>query len=417
MADRPKLIVLGGGFAGLRLVRELPEGQFDILLIDRHNHHQFQPLFYQVATSQLEPSSISFPFRSVFRNRKDVRIRMGKAISVNAAEKKLTTTIGVFDYDLLVVATGCVTNYYGNAELAKHTLPLKSTIDAIAVRNHLLRTLEKVLYSDPTERQRLLTFVIVGAGPTGVELAGALAEIRRDVLPRDYRFINFSQMHVLLVEGSANTLNSMSTEARKASADYLQNMGVTLLTETFVKAYDGQNLTLSSGENVATATVIWAAGVTGSPLAGLEMAVGPANRYKVDRFNRITGLDGVFALGDIALMETPLYPKGHPQLANVAIGQAKNLAKNLTQHPDKWNQYEYADKGAMATIGRNKAVVDLPFIRFKGYLAWVFWMALHLMLILGVRNKLIVFINWAWAYLTKNTSLGLILTDSDNNEK
>lgn len=417
MADKPKLVVLGGGFAGLRLIRELPTGKFDILLIDKHNHHQFQPLFYQVATSQLEPSSISFPFRSVFRNRTDVRIRMGKALAVKSSEKKLVTDIGEFDYDYLVLATGCVTNYYGNAALAKHTLPLKSTIDAIAVRNHLLKTLEKVLYSTPTERQRLLTFVIVGAGPTGVELAGALAEIRRDVLPRDYQFINFSQMRVLLVEGSPNTLNSMSTEARQASAAYLQDMGVTLLTETYVKAYDGNTLKLSSGDEVTTATVIWAAGVTGLPLAGLETAVGPGNRYKVDRFNKVLGLDGLFALGDIALMETPLFAKGHPQLANVAIGQAINLAKNLNRPTESWKEYEYHDKGSMATIGRNKAVVDLPFFRFKGYLAWVFWMALHLMLILGVKNKLIVFINWAWAYLTKNTSLGLILSNPETNEK
>lgn len=413
MIERKKVIVIGGGFGGIQLIWNLDHRQFDVLLIDRINHHQFQPLFYQVATSQIEPSNISFPLRNIFKGRPNVRIRMGTVLSVDSAAKSITTDFGTFEYDLLIIAIGCTTNFYGNANIAAHALTLKSTYDAITIRNHILQTFENVLASPDEDKQRLLNFVIVGAGPTGVELAGAFAEIKRNVLPKDYRYIDFTLMNVILIEGSAHTLNNMSMNAKLASEGYLRNMGVTIRTECFVKDYDGNQLTLSTGEVISTATVIWAAGVTGNRIEGIaEESRGPGNRLRVDRFNRVMGEDSIYAVGDIAYMETPKYPKGHPQVANVAINQAKVLAGNLNRMPrhGKLKEYEYRDLGSMATIGQNKAVVDLPGFRFQGFFAWVIWMFLHLMLILSVRNKLIIFINWAWAYITKDSSLRLILT-------
>lgn len=417
---KKKLIVIGGGFAGIELVKKLDKNLFDILLIDKINHHQFQPLFYQVATSQLEPASISFPLRHIFRGQKNVQIRLAEVLEIDTTNQSIATTIGPFTFDYLVIAVGCKTNFFGNAELSKHAFTLKTTYDAIAIRNHIIQTFETVLSAREEEKESLLNLAIVGAGPTGVELAGAFAEIKKHILPNDYPGIDFSKFNILLVEGSKDTLVNMSETARKASKKYLQAMGVTLLTETFVKNYDGLTLELNTGKTIQTKTVIWAAGITGNAIKGLpaESQTG-GNRLLVDRTNKVTGCNTVFAIGDIANMPTPNYPKGHPQVANVAINQAKLLAHNLknTLHQKPTTLFEYKDLGSMATVGRNKAVVDLPFISFKGYFAWLVWMFLHLMLILSVRNKLIIFINWAWAYITKNTSLRLILKpDNSSNQ-
>ncbi len=410
--NKPLLIVVGGGFAGLQFIQHLPRDLFDIILIDKLNHHQFQPLFYQVATSQIEPSSISFPLRKIFQKRKDVRIRMGEVLSVEPDVNTLTTSVGKFRYDILVIATGCKTNFFGNEEIRKNSLSLKTTHQAITIRNEILGTFEKILYSADSEKEALFNIVIVGGGPTGVELAGAFAEIKRDILPKDYPRIDFSNLKIYLIEGSANTLNNMSEMAKDASEKYLSRMGVILLKNTLVKNYDGEKVVLDSGQVIRSRNMIWTAGVTGNRVEGLNPgAYMNLNRIKVDRINRVTGCNNIYAIGDIAYMETPKYPKGHPQLANVAINQGINLANNLkaSLSGKKTKEYEYHDLGSMATIGRNKAVVDLPFIRFKGYFAWYIWMFLHLMLILSVRNKLIIFINWAWNYLTKNSSLRLIL--------
>jgi NADH dehydrogenase len=417
---KKKLIVIGGGFAGIELVKKLDKNLFDILLIDKINHHQFQPLFYQVATSQLEPASISFPLRHIFRGQKNVQIRLAEVLEIDTVNQSIATSIGPFTFDYLVIATGCKTNFFGNAELSKHAFTLKTTYDAIAIRNHIIQTFETVLSAREEEKESLLNLAIVGAGPTGVELAGAFAEIKKHILPNDYPGIDFSKFNILLVEGSKDTLVNMSETARKASKKYLQTMGVTLLTETFVKNYDGLTLELNTGKTIQTKTVIWAAGVTGNAIKGLpaESQTG-GNRLLVDRTNKVTGCNTVFAIGDIANMPTPNYPKGHPQVANVAINQAKLLAQNLknTLQQKPTSPFEYKDLGSMATVGRNKAVVDLPFVSFKGYFAWLVWMFLHLMLILSVRNKLIIFINWAWAYITKNTSLRLILKpDNSSNQ-
>jgi NADH:ubiquinone reductase (H+-translocating) len=417
MADKIKVIVVGGGFAGIHLVRRLDSKLFSVLLIDKINHHQFQPLFYQVATSQIEPSSISFPLRNVFKNKRNVHIRMASVIRVDTGNYKLFTDIGEFDYEYLIIATGCKTNFFGNEKIEGNALTLKSTYDAITIRNHILQTFEKIISAGDQEKQGYLNLAIVGAGPTGVELAGAFAEIKNNILPKDYHDIDFSQFRILLIEGSQDTLNSMSKTARDASRRYLGKMGVKVYTGTFVKDYDGNLLTLSSGKVIRTRTVIWAAGITGNNIIGLSsLSIAPGNRIKVNRVNRVLGEENIFAVGDISYMETPKYPEGHPQVANVAINQAKLLAVNLKRiHQDRQTiDFEYRDLGSMATIGRNKAVVDLPFIQFKGYLAWLIWMFLHLMLILSVKNKLIIFINWAWAYITKDTSLRLILRQEES---
>lgn len=409
---KKRIIVIGGGFAGIQLVDKLDAGFFDVLLIDKLNHHQFQPLFYQVATSQIEPSSISFPLRNIFKKRKNVQIRFTEVLRIESSEKKIITGIGVFDYDYLIIAIGCKTNFFGNKNLESHTLTLKSTYDAINIRNHILEIFEKIISATEVEKIGLLNLVIVGAGPTGVELSGAFAEIKKHILPKDYPGIDFSKFKIILVEGSKHTLNNMSEKAKKASENYLRNMGVTILKETFVKDYDGEKLLLSTGEAVLSKTVIWTAGVTGNTIEGSPPEnVVQGNRIKVDRKNRVGWDENIFAIGDIAYMETEKYQKGHPQVANVAISQAKNLALNLKRivRGKEIGKFEYKDLGSMATVGTNKAVVDFPFVQFKGYFAWLTWMFLHLMLILSVRNKLIIFINWAWAYITKDTSLRLIL--------
>ena len=405
---KKKIIVIGGGFAGIQFIKKIDETLFDVLLIDKINHHQFQPLFYQVATSQLEPASISFPLRNIFKSKKNLQIRLAEVLSIDSVNNKIETTIGEFFYDYLVIAIGCTTNFFGNDEIRSHAFTLKTTYDAINIRNHILQTFEDIISAETSDREGLLNLTIVGAGPTGVELAGAFAEIKNNILPKDYPDIDFTHFKINLIEESKDTLNSMSISAKRTSKKYLQKMGVNIITETFVKRYDGNLLELSNGNIIKSKTVIWAAGVIGNTIKGLPdnvQAVG--NRIEVNRTNLVEGTKNIFAIGDIALMKTPKYQKGHPQVANVAINQAKNLAINLNKH--KTNEFEYNDLGAMATIGRNKAVVDLPYFKFSGYFAWLIWMFLHLMLILSVRNKLIIFINWVWAYLTKDTSLRLIL--------
>jgi len=417
--NKKTVVVVGGGFAGIQFIKALDEKKFNVLLIDKINHHQFQPLFYQVATSQLEPSSISFPLRNIFKKKTNVQIRLATVLSIDKTKNTITTSIGDFAYDHLVIAIGCTTNFFGNEIVKENSLTLKSTYDAITIRNHILQTFETIISASEDQKESLFNFVIVGAGPTGVEMAGAFAEIKEDVLPKDYQGIDFSRLNILLIEGTKNTLNSMSNMAQVASKNYLEKMGVKIYNETFVKNYDGNVLTLSTGETIKTKTVIWAAGVIGNKIEGFSPdIITDSNRLKVDRTNKVLESKNIFAVGDIAYMETPLYPKAHPQVANVAINQAKLLAKNLNRlaQNKSTTDFEYKDLGSMATIGRNKAVVDLPFIHFKGYFAWIVWIFVHLMLILSVKNKLIIFINWAWAYISKDTSLGLILSQQHENE-
>lgn len=411
---KKKIIVIGCGFGGLQFVKHLKKDTYDILIIDKVNHHQFQPLFYQVAASQIEPATISFPLRKIFQNRKDVRIRLTNVEALNEKKKVIETSIGEFPYDYLVIATGSKTNYFNNNQIEENSLSLKSTFQAMTIRNKTLMNFEKILYEK--NREGLYNIVIVGGGPTGVELAGAFAEMKKEVIPKDYPNIIPSKVNVYLLEGSNHTLSAMSPYAQKYSEKYLLKMGVIVKTGVLVKQYNGKIVTLSNGETIFSENVIWSAGVKGNAIGGLpDDVLKPSGRIKVNRINKVESLTDVYAIGDVAYMETEKYPKGHPQLANVAIGQGKNLAKNLNkivqEKHDKLNEYEYRNLGTMATVGRNKAVVDLPFAKFRGRFAWFVWMFLHLMLILSVRNKIVIFINWAWNYITKNSSLRLILLD------
>ncbi|HEY5590383.1 MAG TPA: NAD(P)/FAD-dependent oxidoreductase [Paludibacter sp.] len=417
-----KVVIIGGGFAGLQLAKTLMKADLKVILVDKQNHHQFQPLFYQVASGRLEPSSISFPFRKIFQKSKNVDFRMADIINIDPIEKKIMTAYDRnITYDHLVIATGCKTNFFGNKEMSENAFSMKTTQDSIDIRNKILFSFEKEIFARPEEKQAWMNIVIVGGGPTGVELSGSFAELKKNILPKDYHNIDFSKFNIILLEGSKNTLNNMSEESRIASRKYLEEMGVIVKTETLIESYDGKLAVLNTGEIIPTKNVIWAAGVIGNIINGLESKDIFKNRYIVDRLNKIKHFDNIYALGDVAYMVTPKYPNGHPQVANVALNQAKTLGKNIVNSLKNENyqpiEYEYNDMGMMATIGKNKAVVEFPFIKFNGALAWYIWMFLHLMLILSVRNKLVIFFNWAWSYLTKDTSLRLITNIDYKKEK
>ena len=412
MKIQKKIIIIGAGFAGLRLAQDLENSDFDVLLIDKNNYHQFQPLMYQVATARLEPASISFPLRKVFQHSKNIRIRIADVLSVDTESKTLKTSIADFDYDHLVVAFGCTTNYFGNAEIEKFAYPMKSVPEAIQLRNHILQTFEDALMAPEEDMQALMNFVVVGGGPTGVELAGALAEMKKNILPKDYPDKDFSKLTIFLLEGSPNVLNPMSSDSQKMSRKYLEELGVIVKTSSIVSKYDGKIVTLQSGEIIASTNVVWAAGIVGHMLQGIPAdCVTRGNRLIVNRFSEIENLNSVYALGDISFMTTPKYANGHPQVASVAIEQAKVLADNFKRSLKNKTrvEYEYHDKGSMATVGKRKAVVDLPKFSFQGRLAWFTWMFIHLMLILSVKNKLSIFINWMFSYFNNDSTLRVIL--------
>lgn len=412
-----KVVIVGGGFGGLRLARKLNnQPGFDVTLLDRFNYHQFQPLFYQIATAGLDASNISFPLRKAFHKSKNVRIRLGELREVLSAENKIVTDNGTIDYDALVIATGAGTNFFGNQQLAGNAFPMKSTVEALQVRNHLIQIFENAsIATDAATRQSLLTVVVVGGGPTGVEVSGAIADMRSYVLPKDYPELDFKQMKIYLLEGSPRTLAAMTEASSEQSRKYLQKLGVEVVTGTVVKDYDGKIVTLTNGNTIATSTVIWAAGIKGNVPAGIQPdLIAKGNRIKTDRHNLVLGSFNIYAIGDVAYMETPLYPNGHPQVAQTAMQQADTLAENLMRIESKSSiryEFEYYDKGSMATVGRNLAVVDLPKpkLHFGGFFAWLIWMGLHLVLILGVKNKFFVFCNWVYNYITRDQSLRLIL--------
>jgi NADH:ubiquinone reductase (H+-translocating) len=403
------IVIIGGGFAGLQLCRKLRNKKgFKITLIDRENHHMFQPLFYQVATARLEPSSISFPFRKIFQRAKNINFLMANVEQIVPNENKVQTDQGAIAFDILVIATGAYTNFFGNENVQEHSLSMKTTHEAIFIRNHMLMNFERMMEQKEVEGNKHI--VVVGGGPTGVELAGSFAEMKQSILPKDYPALDVSGIKIYMIEGAEYPLNVMSHKSKTSAKRYLENMGVEVITKTFVNDYDGQKVVLSTGVEIASNNVIWAAGVKGNYVQGLsEKVEQKGNRYKVNRQNKIEGYENIYALGDVAYMETPTFPKGHPQVANVAINQASTLAKNLLKPSAVPKDFVYKDLGSMATVGKHKAVVDLPFMSINGFVAWFIWMFLHLMLILSVRNKLIIFINWAWSYLTRDTSLRLIL--------
>ena len=417
METREKIIIIGGGFAGLQLAKTLNNKNKKVIVLDRMNHHMFQPLFYQVASGRIEPSNISFPFRKIFQQSRNTQFRMTDVREIDTANNRIITDEAEFTYDKLIIATGCKTNFFGNKELEGKAFGMKNTQEAISIRNHVLMTFEKLILEKSRSDDGNWNIVIVGSGPTGVELAGAFAEMKKDILPRDYPYMNFDHLKIILVSSTEKPLAVMSKEAQDKSEKYLKDLGVTFLSGEVVTDYDGDKVHLKSGKEIPSNNVIWAAGVTGNVVGGFPEEKLVRNRYIVDRYNKIKGYENIYAIGDIAYMETPKYPQGHPQVANVAINQAKNLGKNLLKKtPDEWKEYEYDDKGSLATIGKHRAVVYLPFIKFQGFLAWYFWMFLHLMLILSVRNKLAIFFNWMWSYINKDSSLRLIIIPTKKNE-
>lgn len=411
--SQKRIVIVGGGFGGLQLARKLLKLDYQIVLIDKNNYHQFQPLFYQVATAGLEPSTISFPFRKIFQKNKNIHIRVAEVNSIRSADNQLDTSIGVIDYHYLVIAIGADTNFFGNQKMMELAYPMKSVSEALALRNTILQNYEDALSeSDRDKRKRLMNVVVVGGGATGVEVAGTLAEMRKSILPKDYPELDFKMMQVYLLEGSPKVLNVMSENASQKAEMYLRELGVNVFLNSRVKDYDGENVFLENGKEIPTKTLVWAAGVTGNKIKGLNPeVVTPTNRIKVNRNNRVEGYQNIFAIGDIALMTEEKYPKGHPQVAQVAIQQAVALSKyfkNVLENKSS-TDFSYKDLGSMATIGRNKAVADLPNIKFAGFFAWLIWMFIHLMSLVGGKNRLFAFINWAWSYITFDQSLRLII--------
>ena len=409
----PRVVIVGAGFAGLKLARKLDREEFQVILLDRYNYHQFQPLLYQVATAGLEPSAISFPLRKIFQKQKHIHFRIAEVKKVRTKDKILETDIGTIRYDYLIIAIGATTNYFGLQNIENNALPMKSVPDALFIRNTILEHFENALnYITIDDIEHLLNVVIVGGGPTGVELAGALAEMKKNILPKDYPELDFSIMKIHLYEAGNRLLTSLTEKSAAKAMDYLKNLGVEVHMGTAVKDYDGLRVEVSDGSEVFSRTLIWAAGVKANSVLGFTVnSFGPANRLQVDEFNRIKGHEDIFAIGDVCFMPTKDYPKGHPQVAQVAIQQGRLLSKNLSrlQKGTPLIPFRYTDRGSMATIGRNLAVANIFNTSWHGFTAWAIWSFVHLMSIVGVRNRFIIFINWAWNYVTYDQALRLLI--------
>lgn len=412
-STKTRIVIVGGGFGGIELAKKLKDKDVEVMMLDKHNYHTFQPLLYQVATGGLEADSIAFPLRKIFKGQKNLTFRVTEALRVQPFENILETTIGTIEYDHLVIATGSTSNFFGQNEIEEHAMPMKSIPEALNLRSLILQNLEAAqIITDPILRDELLNFVVVGGGPTGVETAGAIAELKKHVLKNDYPELNLDEVSIYLIEGSPELLGNMSVQAQRKSEEFLKELGVIVMTNSRVKAYDGKVLSLLDGQQINSSTVIWSAGVKGAVLEGLNTtAIVRGNRLKVNEINRIDGHDNIYAIGDVSAMITEEFPNGHPGVAPTAIQQGKLLAKNL------WNimnnlpttPFKYFDKGAMATVGRNRAVVDLHKIRFQGIFAWFTWMFVHLMTLVGFRNKLVVFVNWVWSYFSYDRGTRLII--------
>lgn len=412
-SPKPRIVVVGGGFGGIELIKVLNKvDDYQIVLFDRHNYHTFQPLLYQVATAGLEPDSIAAPLRRIFKGHKDFYFRMADVLQVLPEQNCIHTSIGNLRYDYLILATGSKTNYYGMKEVQENALPMKQIPEALDIRSKILQNYESALLcNNEAELNSLLDIVIVGGGPTGVELAGAVSELRKSVLPKDLPELDFTKMNIYLLEAGARVLFGMSDHAGKKALEYLHDFNVDVRLNTAVKSYDGFSVKLSDGSEIISQTVIWAAGVTGNLIEGLKPESIKGGRYLVDEYNRLPGYQNIYAVGDAAVMITPDLPRGHAMVAQVAIQQGKLLAKNLFNERNKkpLKPFKYFDKGSMATIGRNKAVVDLPKFKFAGFFAWIVWMFIHLMFLVGFRNKVTTMINWIWNYFTFDRATRLII--------
>ena len=414
--QKKRVVIVGGGLGGLRLAEDLYGSGMQVVLIDKNNFHQFPPLIYQIASAGIDPSSISFPFRQIFRKRKDFYFRMAEARMVDTDKKILQTSIGKIDYDYLVLAAGATTNFFGNKNIEEWAIPMKTVPEAMGLRNALLSNFERALTcATEEERQELLNIVIVGGGATGVEIAGALSEMKRYVIPYDYPDMDFSLMHIYLIEAGDRLLAGMSQDSSRKAYDFLKSMGVDVHFGKMVTDYRDHKVIMKDGTEIPTRTFLWVSGIRANAMPGIsDDHQGRGFRFKVDQFNRIPGLDGVFAIGDQCLQTSDAaYPNGHPQVAQVAIQQAKNLAKNLKkinegQDDSTLTAFKYNNLGSMATIGRNKAVVEIGKFRSQGFFAWILWLVVHLRSILGVKNKMMVLLNWLWKYVSYNDSIRMI---------
>ena len=418
----PRVVIIGGGFAGLAVAKGLRKQDLQVVLIDKHNYHTFQPLLYQVATGGLEPDSIAFPLRKTINDLENYYFRLTEVTNIDSEKNTIETTIGNLEYDHLVIATGSKTNFFGSKNVEKHAMEMKSVPQSLNIRSLIIENFEEALLTlDLDERKALMNFVIVGGGPTGVELAGALAEMKKGILPKDYPDLDIRQMQINLIQGSDRLLDAMSAKASKKAEDFLIKLGVNVWKNIYVKDYDGKNVVTNTEETFESATVIWAAGVNGDTINGLEnnCVVERANRFKVDEFSKVIGYNNIYAIGDVASMQSKEYEFGHPMMAQPAIQQGKLLAKNILAElkGKKKKAFVYNDKGSMATIGRNKAVVDLPKWKFQGIFAWFVWMFVHLFSLIGFRNKVIVFMNWVYNYIRFDRETRLIIRPFKNKNK
>jgi NADH dehydrogenase len=413
VTDKKRVVIVGSGFAGLKFLRRIGIDGFQIVILDKNNFHQFQPLLYQVATAGLEPTAISFPVRKILQTEKNVHFRIAEISEIHADKKEISTNIGRLKYDHLVMAIGANTNFFGQQNIERYALSMKTASDAILIRNTILENFERALLEKDQERiDEYLNIILVGGGPTGVELAGALAEMKKFIFPKDYPELDMSKMRIVIYEASNRLLAGMSRQSSEKAHQYLEKLGVEVKLDTRVEDYNGSCIKLSDGTTIPSKTVIWAAGVKANSVRGLDVEVfGLGGRIRVDRYNRVLGYKHIYAMGDLCIMETPKYPSGHPQVAQVAIQQANFLADNLHRLKAKKEarQFEYVDKGSMATIGRNLAVADLPFGKLKGFFAWVLWSFIHLYMIVGVKNRLSVFLNWTFSYFTYDQSLRVLI--------